>query len=71
MQLLDAVPKDIHFILEMSMKDLISLKVILDNMEFAYDGKDDTHVEAKRYLEETLFPTVTNLLQRAVKNEFG
>lgn len=63
MHILEAVPKDIHFLTEFSFVELKHLKVILDNMVFNYDGSIKEHVEAKKYLEKQLYPVVSKTIK--------
>ena len=63
MRILEAVPKDIHFLTEFSFIELKHLQTILDNMVFNYDGAIEEHVQAKKYLEERLYPIVADTIK--------
>lgn len=63
MQLIKAIPKDIHLLVDIPLTDLQHLDVILNNMVFNYDGSNPAHVEAKKYLEKSLSPFVTETLE--------
>lgn len=63
MVVLDAVPKDIHFILDVSMADMKDLKIILDNMVFNYNGDLEEHRKAKVFLEQVFYPTVEQSIE--------
>lgn len=63
MELIDVQPKDFMFLFGMTLTDLKKFKLILDNMQFNYDGANQEHVKAKEYLEEKLYPTVQEGLQ--------
>lgn len=58
MELIDVQPKDFMFLFGMPLADLKSLKIVLDNMEFKYNGQDPEHVKAKVYLEK-LYQTIS------------
>lgn len=63
MHILEAIPKDIHFLTEFSFVELKHLCIILDNMVFNYDSTIPEHVEAKVYLEELLYPTILKTIK--------
>lgn len=46
----------------------MSLKVILDNMQFNYDGENPEHVKAEEYLTQVLYPTVNSYIREMVIN---
>lgn len=58
MELIDVQPKDFMFLFGMTLTDLKSFKVIMDNMQFNFDGSKEEHVKAKEYLELKLYPTI-------------
>lgn len=58
MRIIEAIPKEIHFLTEITFAELQHLQTILDNMVFNYDGTTPAHVEAKQYLENQLYPTI-------------
>lgn len=64
MVIVDAVPRDIHIIVDFSLSSIKKLKTLLDNMTFNYDSAISEHVEAKEYLEQVLYPTVTEALEK-------
>lgn len=64
MIVMDAVPRDIHVIVDFSLSSLKNLRTVLDNMTFDYDSTNPEHVEAKEYLEQVLYPTVNGALEK-------
>ena len=64
MIIVDAVPRDVHVIVDFSLESLKKLKTILDNMVFDYDSNTPEHVKAKEYLEQVLYPTVSDALEK-------
>lgn len=58
MDLIEIQPKDFMFLFGMTLTDLTKLKLILDNMQFNFDGTNPDHVAAKEYLETRLYKTV-------------
>ena len=68
MRILEAIPKEIHFLTEFSFVELSHLKTILDNMVFNYDSSILEHAEAKIYLESTLYPTIKEAIERLLKD---
>lgn len=63
MQVIKAIPKDIHILVDIPLTELQYLDIILNNMVFNYDGKIPEHIEAKRYLENGLSVFVTDTLE--------
>lgn len=63
MILIDAIPQDIQFVMNMNKSDIKNMKIILDNMVFNYDSSKPAHVEAKKYLEKTLYPLIEDILK--------
>ena len=63
MQIIKAIPKDIHMLVDISLKEFQYLDIILNNMVFNYDGSDGLHVEAKEYLEKQLSPMVADTIK--------
>ena len=68
MRILEAIPKEIHFLTEFSFVELSHLKTILDNMVFNYDSSILEHAEAKIYLESILYPTIKEAIERLLKD---
>lgn len=62
MQVIKAIPKDIHILVDIPLIELKHLDTILNNMVFNYDGTNPEHVEAKRYLENGLSIFVSETL---------
>lgn len=58
MDLVDVQPKEFMFLYGITLTDLKSLKLILDNMQFNYDGVNKDHIKAKEYLEKKFYPSV-------------
>ena len=58
MDLIDVQPKEFMFMYGVTLTDLKSFKIILDNMQFNYDGSNPEHVKAKKYLEIKLYPAI-------------
>lgn len=71
MRFIQSIPRDITVLMEFSLTELIALQTILDNMEFQYNGQDKTHVDAKIYLEEVLYPNLTKLLDEVIDDATG
>ena len=63
MQVIDVAPKDIHILIDFSLKDLLNLKIILDNTTFNFDGDNTNHVEAKEFLEGPLYQITTSTIK--------
>lgn len=63
MQVIKAIPKDIHLLIDVSLEELTHLDTILNNMVFNYDGTNPKHVLAKQYLEKGLSVFVTETLE--------
>lgn len=63
MTIVDAIPRDVHVIADFSISSLKKFKTVLDNMTFNYNSNDSAHVEAKEYLEQVLYPAITNALE--------
>lgn len=63
MNVVDIAPKDIHILLDFSLKELLNLKLILDNMTFNFDGDKQNHVDAKVFLEGELYSTITSTIK--------
>ena len=59
MQVIKAIPKDIHILIDMPLEELKYLDTILNNMVFNYDGTNPEHMAAKHYLENGLSVFVT------------
>ena len=58
MDLIDVQPKEFMFMYGVTLTDLKKFRLILDNMQFNYDGNNKDHVAAKKYLEEKLYPSI-------------
>lgn len=58
MDLIDVQPKEFMFMYGITLTDLKSFSLILDNIQFNYDGKNPEHVKAKKYLEKKLYPSI-------------
>ncbi len=63
MQVIKAIPKDIHILIDVPLVELQHLDTILNNMVFNYDGSNPKHIAAKKYLEEGLSVFVTETLE--------
>lgn len=70
MDLIDVQPKEFMFMYGITLTDLKSLVLILDNMQFNYDGNKPEHIKAKKYLEDKLYPSVQEGL-KAVEDYNG
>lgn len=70
MNLIDVQPNDFMFMYGITLTDLKKFKIILDNMEFKYDGTIPEHEEAKDYLETELYPAIKQGL-KAVEDKDG
>lgn len=63
MHVVDAIPKDIHVLMDFSFSDLKHIALILDNMTFDYDGDSQAHIEAANFLKETFYPVITDTVR--------
>ena len=63
MELIDVQPQEFLFHFGVTHTDLLKFKIILDNMEFNYDGKLPAHVAAKDYLENKLYPSILEAMK--------
>lgn len=63
MRVIDAIPREVHFLTEFTFEELELLKLVLENMVFNYDGKSEEHMKAKKYLEEQLYPVVKKTVE--------
>lgn len=63
MIVIDVVPKDVHFLIDLSGSDIRSFKIILDNMEFKCDAENPDHVKADKFLHSSLYPVVKQLAE--------
>lgn len=63
MTVIEVAPKDIHVLVDFPIKELVQLKLIMDNMEFNCDSSNKQHLEANKFLHETFYPAITELLK--------
>jgi len=63
MRVIQAIPKDLHILTDISLAELRSLDLILNNMVFNFNADDPDHQKAREYLEENLVPFVTKTLE--------
>ena len=70
MDLIDVQPKEFMFMYGITLTDLKKFAIILNNMQFNYDGKNKDHVAAKKYLEEKLYSSINDGL-KAVEDYNG
>ena len=63
MRVIQAIPKDLHILTDISLSELASLDEILNNMVFNFDADNPAHQRAREYLEENLVPFVTKTLE--------
>ena len=63
MYVVDAVPKDIHYLIDASASELKSLLVLLDNMVFNRDSNNPEHVKADEFLHSEFYPLIKKLVE--------
>jgi len=63
MRAIQVVPKDLHILTDISLTELESLDVILNNMVFNFNPESEEHIKAREYLENSLVPFVTETLK--------
>lgn len=63
MQLIDVIPKDIHFILDISFVDMKKLKFALDNSEFKLNLSNNYEREVNNYVNEVFYKTVEEAIK--------
>ncbi len=63
MHVVDVAPKDIHILMDFSMKDLIYLKQILNNMTFDFDSNVPEQQAAADFLNNTFYPTINDTIE--------
>ena len=63
MRIVDIAPKDIHILVDFSLKELLNLKLVMDNMSFDFDGSNPSHIEAREFLEGPLYQIVTSTIK--------
>jgi len=63
MELMSVQPREFLFHYGISHTDMLKLKIVLDNMQFNYDGTIPGHVAAKEYLETKLYPAIVEGLK--------
>ena len=63
MRAMQVVPKDLHILTDISLTELESLDVILNNMVFNFNPESEEHIKAREYLENSLVPFVTETLK--------
>ncbi len=66
MKVIDVAPKDIHILVDFSLKELLSLKLILDNMSFDFDGTKESHINAKDFLEGDFYHVINSTIKELV-----
>ncbi len=63
MQVIEVAPKDIHVLIDFSLKELVQLKLIMDNMTFNMDSSAKEHIDADKFLHEILYTNITELIK--------
>lgn len=67
---LDVYPKDVHLNIEFPLKELISLKLILDSAKIEFNSEENPEmVEAARVLNEETYPFLDNLCNEQMPDE--
>ena len=63
MNIVDVQPRDVYVLAEFSVKELVLLKVIMDNMTLNYDSTVLIHKEAEEYLNTKFYPKVKEFIE--------
>ena len=61
--LLEAAPRDLHLLIDLSFKELLHLQLVVNHMTFHFDGQKKEHREAAEYLSEVFAPWVNNTIK--------
>ena len=65
---IEIVPKDLYFVLELSVTQLAFMKMLFDHAQIDFNGeKEPEMVPATKFLHETLYP----FLKKIQDKEFG
>jgi len=71
MNFIQAIPRDIVMLTEVTLTEARHLQTILDNMTFNMDSNKPSHVAANNYLHETLYPNIEKLVHEMEEVDNG
>ncbi len=63
MHVVDVAPKDIHVLIDFSLKELVHLSHILDNMTFDFNSEIEEQQGAADFLNGSFYSTVNDILK--------
>lgn len=63
MQLIDVVPKDIHFIFDISFEDLRKLKHVMDHCEIQLNLNDKYNIDSQHYVLDVFYKNISEAVK--------
>jgi len=67
-KLIEIQPRDVYCLLEIRFEDLLKVKKALEMAKIDYNGDIKEEAEAARYLEDSFFPSINEVIRQIVES---